>query len=151
MWSHLICWVSHHMHELKNILLWRVVPRCIVRATVLWQRKATTNTPSCHLVTINTYKGLFECMHLPFSIIDFSTYNGKSPSGHSTSCVYLNNIRVTGMTEQEHLTNLPCINCYVNLRGGNGDHSWERLLACQGITQVKYGPHTTMISFHYFL
>ena len=68
------------------------------------------DTPSRRLVTINTHKGLFEYTRLPFGIASapsiFQRTMENLLQGIPRVCVYLDDILVTGMTEQEHLTNL---------------------------------------------
>ena len=65
---------------------------------------------SCHLATINTHKGLFEYTRLPFGIASapsiFQRIMENLLQGIPRVCVYLDDILVTGATEQEHLANL---------------------------------------------
>ena len=65
---------------------------------------------SCRLATINTHKGLFEYTRLPFGIASapsiFQRIMENLLQGIPRVCVYLDDILVTGATEQEHLANL---------------------------------------------
>jgi hypothetical protein len=61
-------------------------------------------------VTINTHKGLFRYTRLPFGIASapsiFQRVMENLLQGIPRFCVYLDDILVTGATEQEHLANL---------------------------------------------
>jgi hypothetical protein len=61
-------------------------------------------------VTINTHKGLFRYTRLPFGIASapsiFQRVMENLLQGIPRVCVYLDDILVTGATEQEHLANL---------------------------------------------
>jgi hypothetical protein len=61
-------------------------------------------------VTINTHKGLFKYTRLPFGIASapsiFQRVMENLLQGIPRVCVYLDDILVTGATEQEHLANL---------------------------------------------
>ena len=65
---------------------------------------------SRRLVTINTHKGLFEYRRLPFGIASapsiFQRVMENLLQGIPRVCVYLDDILVTGSTEEEHLSNL---------------------------------------------
>ena len=65
---------------------------------------------SRRLVTINTHKGLFEYQRLPFGIASapsiFQRVMENLLQGIPRVCVYLDDILVTGSTEEEHLANL---------------------------------------------
>ena len=65
---------------------------------------------SRRLVTINTHKGLFEYTRLPFGIASapsiFLRLMENLLQGIPRVCVYLDDILVSGTTEQEHLANL---------------------------------------------
>jgi hypothetical protein len=65
---------------------------------------------SRRLVTINTHKGLFEYTRLPFGIASapsiFQRLMENLLQGIPRVCVYLDDILVSGTTEQEHLANL---------------------------------------------
>ena len=65
---------------------------------------------SRRLVTINTHKGLFEYQRLPFGIASapsiFQRVMENLLKGIPRVCVYLDDILVTGSTEEEHLSNL---------------------------------------------
>ena len=65
---------------------------------------------SRRLVTINTHKGLFEYQRLPFGIASapsiFQRVMENLLQGIPRVCVYLDDILVTGSTEEEHLSNL---------------------------------------------
>ena len=71
---------------------------------------------SSKLVTVNTRRGLFRYMRLPFGISAASTFiqcNVESLlQGNPKVCVYIDNVLVTGHTEEVHLANLrevlPC-------------------------------------------
>ena len=62
------------------------------------------------LVTISTHKGLFEYQRLPFGISSapsiFQRIMENLLQGVPRVCVYLDDILVTGSTEEEHLSNL---------------------------------------------
>ena len=61
-------------------------------------------------VTINTHKGLFEYQRLPFGVASapsiFQRVMENLLQGIPRVCVYLDDILVTGATEEEHLSNL---------------------------------------------
>ena len=65
---------------------------------------------SRRLVTINTHKGFFEYRRLPFGIASapsiFQRVMENLLQGIPRVCVYLDDILVTGSTEEEHLSNL---------------------------------------------
>ena len=65
---------------------------------------------SRRLTTINTHKGLFEYQRLPFGIASapsiFQRVMENLLQGIPRVCVYLDDILVSGTTEEEHLTNL---------------------------------------------
>ena len=65
---------------------------------------------SCHFVTINTHKGLFEYKRLPFGVASapsiFQRTMENLLQGIKGICVYLDDILITGPTEEEHLRNL---------------------------------------------
>ena len=65
---------------------------------------------SRRLVTINTHKGLFEYRRLPLGIASapsiFQRVMENLLQGIPRVCVYLDDILVTGSTEEEHLSNL---------------------------------------------
>ena len=65
---------------------------------------------SRRLVTINTHKGLFEYRRLPLGIVSapsiFQRVMENLLQGIPRVCVYLDDILVTGSTEEEHLSNL---------------------------------------------
>ena len=65
---------------------------------------------SRRLVTITTHKGLFEYTRLPFGIASapsiFQRIMENFLQGIPRVCVYLDDILVSGATEQEHLANL---------------------------------------------
>ena len=65
---------------------------------------------SRRLVTINTHKGLFEYQRLPFGIASapsiFQRVMENLLKGIPRVCIYLDDILVTGSTEEEHLSNL---------------------------------------------
>ena len=67
------------------------------------------DTPLCRLVTINTHKR-FKYTSLSFGIASAPSIFQRTMEnilhGIPRVCVYLDDILVTGMTEQEHLTNL---------------------------------------------
>ena len=61
-------------------------------------------------ITINTHKGLFRYTHLPFGVAStlaiFQRTTENILQGIKHVCVYLDDILVTGTTEEEHLHNL---------------------------------------------
>ena len=61
-------------------------------------------------VTINTHKGLFEYLRLPFGVASapsiFQRVMENLLQGIPRVCVYIDDILVTGATEEEHLANL---------------------------------------------
>ena len=65
---------------------------------------------SRRLATISTHRGLFEYQRLPFGIASapsiFQRIMENLLLGIPRVCVYLDDILVTGLTEEEHLTNL---------------------------------------------
>ena len=65
---------------------------------------------SCHFVTINTHKGLFEYKRVPFGVASapsiFQRIMENLLQGIKGICVYLDDILITGPTEEEHLRNL---------------------------------------------
>ena len=65
---------------------------------------------SRRLVTISTHKGLFEYQRLPFGIASapsiFQRVMENLLQGIPRVCVYIDDILVTGSTEEEHLANL---------------------------------------------
>jgi len=68
------------------------------------------NKESRHLVTVNTHKGLFHFNRLPFGVASAPTIFQRIIEGMLKGipgvCIYLDNILITGKTEEEHLTNL---------------------------------------------
>ena len=68
------------------------------------------NPASQQYVTINTHKGLFAYKRLPFGVTSapsiFQHVMENLLQGITRVCIYLNNILVTGATDQEHLANL---------------------------------------------
>ena len=56
--------------------------------------------------TINTHKGLFQYTCLPFGVASAPAIFQKHFQGIKLICVYLDDILVTGTTEEEHLHNL---------------------------------------------
>ena len=62
---------------------------------------------SCHFVTINTHKGLFEYKHLPFGVAStlsiFQRTMENILQGIKGVCVCIDDILITGSTEEEHL------------------------------------------------
>ena len=65
---------------------------------------------SRHFVTINMHKGLFEYKRLPFGVASapsiFQRVMKNLLQGIKGVCVYINDILITGSTEEEHLRNL---------------------------------------------
>ena len=61
-------------------------------------------------VTINTYRGLFTHKHLPYGVSSapgiFQRVMDKLVNGIPHTMVYLDDILVTGSTEEEHLSSL---------------------------------------------
>ena len=70
----------------------------------------TLDALSCRLVTINTHREFFEYTRLPFGIASapsiFQRLMENLLQGIPRVCVYLDDILVSGTTEQEHLANL---------------------------------------------
>ena len=65
---------------------------------------------SCHFVTINTHKGLFEYKRLTFGVASapsiFQRTMENLLQGIKGICVYVDDILITSPTEEEHLQNL---------------------------------------------
>ena len=61
-------------------------------------------------MTINTHKGLFEYKRLPFGVASapsiFQRVMENLLQGIKVVCVYIDDILITGSTEEEHLRNL---------------------------------------------
>ena len=62
------------------------------------------------MVTINTHKGLYKYKRLPFGVASaptiFQRIMEATLQGLPMVCVYLDDVLVSGMSQQEHLTNL---------------------------------------------
>ena len=62
------------------------------------------------MVTINTHKGLYKYKRLPFEVASSPTIFQRTMEatlqGLLMVCVYLDNLLMSGKTQQEHLTNL---------------------------------------------
>ena len=65
---------------------------------------------SCKFVTINTHKGLYQYTRVPFSIASatalFQEIMDTVLQGIPSTICYLDDILVTGKTDEEHLRNL---------------------------------------------
>ena len=64
-------------------------------------------------ISINTHKGLYCYNQLPFGVALTPSISQRTMEnllqGINHACVYLNEILVTGTTEQEHLQNLDAV------------------------------------------